>query len=82
MDTLQNRGPVQLLADTCVAAVVAPYDLSGRTKVRWVLHYLYNCNSVFTSFIYQDGQRLDGFYIICIIAVHYLHPLFIRTDKG
>jgi hypothetical protein len=54
---------------TCVAAVVAPCDLLRQTKVRWVLGYLYNCNSSFTSFIYRDGQRLDGFYIICVSAV-------------
>jgi hypothetical protein len=59
----------QPLNDTCVAAVVAPCDLSSRSKVRLVLGYLYNYNSSFTSFIYKDGQRLDGFYVICIIAV-------------
>ena len=38
------------------------------------LGYLYNYNSSFTCIIYKDGQRLDGFWLICIIAIHHTVP--------
>jgi len=68
---VQNRGPEQLLINTCVTAFVPLSDLSRPTKVRWVLGYLYNCN-------YKDGERLDGFYVICITAVNLLPFHLIR----
>jgi hypothetical protein len=69
LGTLQNCGHQQPLSDMRVAAVMVPCDTSRRTKVRWVLGYLYSYNSSFTSFIYKDRQRLDGFYVICTITV-------------
>jgi len=57
-DTLQNREPEKPLTETCVAAVGAPYDLSGWTGVRWDLGYVYNYNPSFTSFTYHDERRL------------------------
>ena len=44
------------LLDSCLTVEL---QLAGQTKVRWVVSYLYEYKSL-TSFIHQDGQRLDG----------------------